>query len=100
MWPGDALYSRGGGHFAVMQGDGNFVVYNAYHQALFDTQTWGHWYDVFATLQTDGNFVLYDYYGHALWWSGTWGHYTDRICMGDDGILRILGARGEVWWQS
>lgn len=67
-----ALWSAGtGGHpgaYAVMQGDGNLVVYGS-GRALWASGTWGH-PGAYTSLQTDGNLVVYGP-GGALWASGT-----------------------------
>jgi GH25 family lysozyme M1 (1,4-beta-N-acetylmuramidase) len=68
-----ALWSSGtsgtDGFAAVMQSDGNFVLYGARSNALWDSHTSGHGGASLA-VQTDGNMVIYDG-GRALWESDT-----------------------------
>ncbi|VTU41125.1 D-mannose binding lectin [Variovorax sp. PBS-H4] len=54
-----------GGHLAVMQGDGNFVVYDASWRALWQTETSGRPGALIAA-QNDGNLVIYQN-GQAIW---------------------------------
>lgn len=56
---------------AIMQDDGNFVVYDSFQNPLFDTHTNGH-PGAFIILQDDGNLVVYDGDGVTpLWQSVT-----------------------------
>jgi hypothetical protein len=55
---------------AVMQGDGNFVVYDANNHAYWATGTWPH-PGAWIVLQSDGNLVIYDGAMHPLWTSNT-----------------------------
>jgi hypothetical protein len=56
---------------AVMQWDGNFVVYDANFRARFDTRTNGY-NGAYLVMQGDGNVVIYDLSGLARWssWFG------------------------------
>ncbi|MGF1429088.1 hypothetical protein [Kitasatospora sp. LaBMicrA B282] len=45
------------GAYAIMQGDGNFVVYQG-QTAVWNAQTWGH-PGAYTCFQTDGNLVVY-----------------------------------------
>lgn len=53
-----------GNYKAIMQSDGNFVVYNG-STPLYSTGTSGT--NCYAKMQTDGNFVIYSSSGTALW---------------------------------
>ncbi|MEU9476159.1 hypothetical protein AB0D93_10520, partial [Streptomyces sp. NPDC048191] len=74
--------SRTNGHpgaYAVMQQDGNFVIYDANNRFLWNTNTAGTPDNAgaWAVLQDDGNFVIYRSYGgptrgQAIWSSNTW----------------------------
>jgi hypothetical protein len=57
----------------IMQGDGNFVLYDIAGRALWSTGTAGHPGSRFA-IQNDGNLVVYDASGVPLWASNTGGH--------------------------
>lgn len=52
---------------AAMQGDGNFVVYNAAGQPVWSSGTVSH-PGAWLAVQSDGNLVLYDPYGYPIWW--------------------------------
>jgi hypothetical protein len=68
---GESIYSNNGNYFAVMQTDGNFVVYTSAGKALWSTNTTGSGAD-WAVMQSDGNFVLYNNsQGRAVWSSNT-----------------------------
>jgi hypothetical protein len=71
---GNALWSSqtagSGGAFAIMQDDGNFVVYTAASVAVWSTQTGGMGCGIDLAVQTDGNLVLYEA-GSAIWSTGT-----------------------------
>ena len=56
---------------AIMQDDGNFVVYESFQNHFFDTHTNGH-PGAFIIMQDDGNLVVYDADGVTpLWQSQT-----------------------------
>lgn len=52
-----------------MQGDGNFVVYDAKNAPIWATMTNGHT-GAYLVMQDDGNLVIYEY-GKAIWASGS-----------------------------
>ena len=112
---GEAIYSPSGCFFAVMQTDGNFVVYDARGgQAwVIDQNADGHWYGpalfasntrgsgaVFAAFQGDGNFVLYDAAGRSVWSTATAGQGGTYLIMQNDGDLVLYGADGRAIWSS
>jgi GH25 family lysozyme M1 (1,4-beta-N-acetylmuramidase) len=66
MW---ATGSNGRGDVAVMQRDGDFVLYDFHSVALFTTATSGN-AGAFLALQNDGNLVIYDN-NKPLWASNT-----------------------------
>lgn len=70
---GTALWATGtdgtAGYAAIMQGDGNFVLYDEKGHALWSAGTWGHAGALLA-LQNDGNLVAYAG-GKAIWATGT-----------------------------
>ncbi|MCA9567987.1 MAG: peptidoglycan DD-metalloendopeptidase family protein [Myxococcales bacterium] len=61
------------GSRAVMQGDGNLVVYGASGAPLWHAGTHGH-PGARLDVQDDGNLVITGAQGGVLWHSGTWGH--------------------------
>jgi len=76
---GRALWATGTdgnpGAWAVMQSDGNFVVYSSQNRALWATGTDGN-PGAWAVMQSDGNFVVYSSQNRALWATGTNQHPT------------------------
>lgn len=104
------LVSPNGQWFAVLQSDGNFVVYQG-QGSLFHSggsyrpsAAWaaGTSGAVSAVMQVDGNFVLYDANNRPVWATGTVGK-GDRIVMQDDGNLVVyLGAANSdnAHWAS
>ena len=69
-----------GGYVAIMQGDGNFVVYDDTSSPLFATGTDGHSGATLA-IQDDGNTVVYAG-GSALWATNTDGIYAAPSACG------------------
>jgi len=57
----------------IMQGDGNFVVYDGSGRPLWASNTPDH-PGAHVAIQDDGNLVVYDVSGAALWASDTGGH--------------------------
>jgi hypothetical protein len=70
---GRAVWSTGtAGHpgaHAILQGDGNFVVYGPAGHALWSSGTFGHRGDILL-MQDDGHLVIYGPAGHVLWIAG------------------------------
>lgn len=57
---------------AVMQPDGNFVIYDSVNKAVWNTGSGGKTNPPYQfNLQTDRNLVIYDSKGKAVWNSGT-----------------------------
>lgn len=99
---GDALGSNEflaiGGWRAIVQPDGNFVVY-ANGAAQWSSRT-GRPTPTWAStlvVQADGNAVLYSY-GHADWNSGTAGGPSTMVLQAD-GNLVVYGADGRARWS-
>lgn len=84
---------------AVMQGDGNFVVYRG-NTALWNTHTWNNPNAQFL-LQTDGNMVVYDFSGRAKWSSRTNNKGAWRLYMqGDCNLVLYSFNFSTAVWQS
>jgi parallel beta-helix repeat protein len=58
---------------AIMQGDGNFVIYNAAGTALWSSGTPNH-SGAYLAVQNDGNVVIYSSVGIPLWSTNTCCH--------------------------
>ncbi|HEY4117565.1 MAG TPA: glycoside hydrolase domain-containing protein [Byssovorax sp.] len=71
---GQALWSTGSngtdGYAAIMQGDGNFVLYGAHSNPIWASGTNGS-SGARLVMQDDGNLVVYGPGNNALWASGT-----------------------------
>ncbi|MFF7995695.1 hypothetical protein ACFZDG_38720 [Kitasatospora xanthocidica] len=79
---------------AIMQDDGNFVVYQPSRAtgqitAVMASYTVGRGYK--AVMQSDGNFVVYDVNGQPIWSTDTWGHPHARLTVHASG-------RSGVYW--
>lgn len=95
--PGEALTIAG--WTAVMQTDGNFVVY-ANDGAQWATHTEGHPGSVLV-MQTDGNLVVYAPDGRPLWSARANGKRGNALHMQPDGNLVIYRPDGHpVWARS
>ena len=100
---GQQLISRSGSHKAVMQTDGNFVVYNNKTNApTWASQTNGKGVKPrYLAMQTDGNLVVYGKYNKPWWASGTNGKGDGgRVTMQGDGNLVIYDINNKPTWAS
>ncbi len=70
-WP-ECHHDWGDPGSAIMQSDGNFVVYNAVGVAVWNSGTWGN-PGAFLRLQDDGNLVIRSAAGVVIWETGTGG---------------------------
>lgn len=90
---------------AVMQSDGNFVVYDkrsGSDKAIFNTRTQGN-SGAFFALQQDGNLVVYSSARKPLYSTGTCSSpYADyKLSLGDDGVLTLTRKNTQtVIWSS
>ncbi len=102
LHPGDHMVAANGYANAVMQFDGNFVIYNNSGTPIWNSGTQSH-PGAIAKFQSDGNFVIYsaELGGHALWWTG-----TSRACcftnwnvwmQGDRNFVIYDGSGHPVW---
>jgi len=85
---------------AIMQTDGNFVIYDDAGKPYWSTNSWGqpgNW----LVLQSDGNLVLYNTAGRAVWATNTvqnWPLPSDRLLPGQQLHTneRLVSANGRV----
>ena len=98
MAPNTALTSPHGAYRAVMQGDGNFVVYQG-SIALWASGTYGH-AGAHLALQSDNNLIVYSTTNAVLWTAHTGNTGANQLLLGDDGELRLYDPPGNVRWQS
>jgi hypothetical protein len=87
------LPSHDGRYEAILQGDGNFVVYRMSDmKAIWNTGTVGSG-ATWAVMQTDGNFVIYTADGRAVWWTGTShqeGSLPHQFIVDDEGMAAVI----------
>jgi len=97
--PNEELFSSNGTYRAVMQGDGNFVVY-AGNKALWATATNGT--NRYVIVQGDDNVVVYDEWSKPHWASNTNGKGGGacRLVMQDDGNLVLYTQYNQAIWAS
>jgi cell wall-associated NlpC family hydrolase len=96
--PGQSIWSDPNGYWAVMQGDGNFVIYNSANgQALWATFTGVAGSHI--VMQGDGNLVIYTPGGTAVWSSGTAGNWGVYASMQGDSNFVLYGPSGRALWD-
>jgi hypothetical protein len=95
---GQALTSSNGQYSAVLQGDGNFVVYNASGRALWADGINNNYGENFIVLQGDGNLVDYLWNSRPFWATGT--HSGEYLLMQDDGNLVLYTATSTPLWST
>lgn len=93
-----SLVSQNGKYVAIMQGDGNFVVYNG-SRPIWATNT-AKKGAVRAIMQSDGNFVLYDNAGRPKWASQTARKNGVKLIMQNDGNLVIYTSANKPVWAT
>lgn len=81
------LQSPNGRYSAVMQPDGNFVVYSSVTGALWSSRTSGHPGSFLVLQQDDSNVVIYGPSGAPLWSTRTSGRVGGDLEMQNDGNL-------------
>lgn len=95
---GQVVYSPDNLYYAIMQTDGNFVIYRTGGAATWSTNTAGRG-AVRAEMQNDGNFVLYTANNAAVWASNTSGHPNSFL------TVQSTNSAGQPWgglilWQE
>ena len=94
---GQQLVSADTHYRAVIQGDGNFVVYGpkGVVWAAYPRRAAG----AVLAMQGDGNLVVYAG-GHATWNAGTQPTTADRLVMQSDGNLVVYTGAGKAVWVN
>ena len=108
LLPGQYLQSTSNQYYAILQTDGNFVIYLTYpfrtSNAVYATSTWtSRLQRPFSlTMQTDGNLVMYDQYGRAVWSSNTYakGQAPHKLIMQSDANLVIYDNNWVPIWHT
>ncbi|WP_448616275.1 L,D-transpeptidase family protein [Modestobacter sp. URMC 112] len=96
--PGQQLVSADRRYRAVMQPDGNFVVYAADGRVLAATGTYGAGNRL--TMQADGNLVVYSGSGRPLWDTRSWGNAGARVVLQTNGDLVVWRSNGTPAWST
>lgn len=94
---GQQLTATGGAYRALVQGDGNVVVYGPVG-AVWSSRTSRAGSSLVQ--QSDGNAVVYDTTGAAAWDSRTSGAPGARLLMQSDGNLVVYRPDGLALWNS
>lgn len=106
---GERLTSTNNGYHAIMQSDGNFVLYNSLHMvsknAIWASNTCnkqGFFPPYRLIMQDDGNLVIYDNNRNPVWASNTYhkGRPPHRLVMQNDGNLVIYDANNSPTWAT
>ena len=95
---GDRIASPSGAYYAVLQEDGNFVLYrwdSGLNTSLWATNSQGSDCNKVA-MQEDGNLVLYHVNNEPAWASNTFGRGI-FLAMQDDGNLVLYQPEYPVW---
>ena len=95
---GQSLWSGPNGYWAVIQGDGNFVIYNSINGSVL----WATFSSVpgsYIVMQTDGNLVVYSPSGVEQWASGTQGNWGIYASMQGDSNFVLYGPTGRSIWD-
>jgi hypothetical protein len=95
---GHSLRSPDGRYTLAMQTDGNLVVYNAAHLAMWNTVTFGTGGSNYLSMQPDGNLVVYKSPGVSVWSSGSVG-YQQWLALQSDGNLVVYAPGGRAVWD-
>lgn len=96
---GLSLLSPNGAYRAVMQGDGNLVVYGSNGGVRWASATSGRG-ATWLAMQSDGNLVLYTATGQAVWATRTVGTPSPQLVMQNDGNLVMYDGTGRAVWSS
>ena len=107
MLSGSVLHDSGSlnsqsGYTAVIQGDGNFVVYHE-SNPVWSSNTCGKGRGPYSlNMQHDGNLVVYDSSTHAIWSSNTSGKGKQpyKLIMQVDGNLVLYDSNKKPLWAT
>jgi hypothetical protein len=101
LTPGQYLLAADGSHQFIFQQDGNLVLYNKAHQAIWQSGTFGSGATLLI-MQPDGNLVLYS--GPKIaWYSNTYGVGApggNHLVCQPDGNTVMYNSLNQVVWQT
>jgi len=99
-----SLVSKNGQYAAIMQTDGNIVLYKYPGQkVLWSSKTYGKGSAPYTLkLQKDGNLVVFDGRKVMTWTTGTAGKGAGpfQLMMQDDGNLVLRDVNNQVLWGT
>lgn len=98
------IVSDHGTYAAMMQNDGNFVLYSHSSGIVKSISTWAtgtmNKGGTRLSLQSDGNLVMYTADNKAVWASNTDGKGGSYVALGDDGNFGIYRSNGTPVWTT
>ena len=106
---GNYLLSPNGNCKAVMQGDGNFVIYKGGKAIWCSATITSAYSSYFAVIQTDGNFVIYGQNGSSntpIWATdtnyGAVSGYKYQLRLNDSGRLDVINTKNsnQLIWNN
>lgn len=98
---GQDIVSPGGQYYAVVQTDGNFVLYTSANRPLWASNTVGTGSHDWLVMQSDGNLVLYTSANRPVWASSTNGTGSgDYLNMQTDGNLVVYTSANRPVWAT
>lgn len=97
LYKGQYVVSRNRRFKAILQFDGNFVLYANETEALWSSNTTDRGHRVI--LQRDGNLIIYDELNNPLWTSSTQSQGDYLMCQ-DDGNMVVMTATNKQVWSS
>lgn len=92
---GESLRSPSGAFQAIMQSDGNFVLYRHPGAVLFATNTTAP--GSYLSLQDDGNLVIFTAAGQPIWATMALFGSGGALILQDDGNLVLYAPGGPSW---
>ena len=98
LYPGQQIQTADRKYRAVLQSDGNFVLY-AQSGAIWSSRTHGKPV-VSLNMQPDGNLVLRDKNGGAIWYTKTHWYGPSYLTIQPDGNLVLRTLDGKATWNS
>jgi hypothetical protein len=96
IYPNQYILSEDGRYAAILQNDGNFVVYGPNYNWVWQLYSAGQSITR-LTLQQDGNLVLFNSSSQAYWHSHTWWAGPSSLTIQNDGNLVLSNANGVTW---
>ena len=98
------ITSPNGGYYAILQNDGNLVIYrdSISRPAIWASESHTRDPPVSLIMQSDGNLVIYNKDGHGVWATETAGRGTGpyTLSLEDDAELKIVDSRGTLIWSN